>query len=276
MIGICHPSLRWLRNCIRDTFYAGVIVGTLWSPVHAEESPATTEMSSPDADAPTAAEPATIDPTVQLRGSVWRTKAGIVFLKTPIGVLTLSSTSTLKDLKASQVVTFWVHGRHTVVEIRKRTDGSLVHRYLSGPLTPGTDDPKSFQWWGPDGDLTIQLGTEDERLSSYHEGDLLTVEVDDDNGLRGVHDLQFDLQISQTPPTGADVQLLLSGTVTKLKSNFVFIRTPIGLVMLNSKIGVPPVKVGQPLTIRIDHEHVTVTLLSKKSTTPRPGAATIR
>ena len=277
MIGICHPSLRRLRHCIRDTFYACVIGGTLLGPVHADESTAAIEMtSSPVADAPAAGEPATIDPSITLRGSVWRTKAGIVFLKTPIGLLTLSSKTTLKDLKASQVVTFWVHGRHTVVEIRKRTDGSLVHRYLSGPMTSGTDEPKTLRWWGPDGEQTVQLGTEDERLSSYHEGDLLTVEVDDANTLRGVHDLQFDLQISQTPPTGADVQLLLSGTVTKLKSNFVFIRTPIGLVMLNSKIGVPQVKVGQPLTIRIDHEHVTVTLHSTKSTTPRPGTATIR
>ncbi len=277
MIGICQPSLHRLQHCIRDTLYAGVIVGTLLGPVHAEESPATPAMtSSPVADTPATGEPATIDPSITLRGSVWRTKAGIVFLKTPIGLLSLSSKTTLKDLKASHEVRLWVHGRHTVVEIRKRADGSLVHRYLSGPMTAGTGDPKSFQWWGPDGDLTIQLGTEDERLSSYHEGDLLTVEVDDANSLRGVHDLQFDLQISQAPPTGADVQLLLSGTVTKLKSNFVFIRTPIGLVMLNSKIGVPHVKVGQPLTVRIDHEHVTVTLPSTKPATPRPGAATNR
>ena len=277
MIGIYHPSIRRLQHWIRDTLYAGVIVGTLLGPVHAEESPATPAMtSSPVADTPATGEPATIDPSFTLRGSVWRTKAGIVFLKTPIGLLSLSSKTTLKDLKASHEVRLWVHGRHTVVEIRKRADGSLVHRYLSGPITFAVGDPKTFQWWGPDGDLTIQLGAEDERLSSYHEGDLLTVEVDDANNLRGVHDLQFDLQISQAPPAGADVQLLLSGTVTKLKSNFVFIRTPIGLVMLNAKIGVPHVKVGQPLTVRIDQEHVTVTLLSTTPTAPRPSAATIR
>jgi hypothetical protein len=136
-------------------------------------------------------------------------------------------------------------------------------------MTSGTGDPKTLQWWGPDGDLTVQLGTEDERLAGYHEGDLLTVEVDNANTLLGVHDLQFDIQVSQTPPAGADVQLLLSGTVTKLKSNFVFIRTPIGLVMLNAKIGIPPVKVGQALTVHIDHEHVTITLPSTGAPTPR-------
>jgi hypothetical protein len=88
-----------------------------------------------------------------------------------------------------------------------------------------------------------------------------------------VHDLQYDLQVSQAPPAGSDVQLLLSGTVTKLKSNFVFVRTPVGLVMLNSKIGIPPVKVGQPLTLHIDHEQVTVTLPPTKTPTPRRSAS---
>ncbi len=175
-------------------------------------------------------------------------------------MLSLSSKTTLKDLKASQEVLFWVHERHVFVEIRKRADESLVHRYLSGPMTSGTDEPGTLHWWGPDGDQAIHVGKLEERLTSYREGDPLTVEVDETNTISGVHDLQFDLQISQTPPAGSDVQLLLSGTVSKLKSNFVFVRTPVGLVMLNSKIGIPRVKVGQPITLHIDSGHVTVTL----------------
>jgi hypothetical protein len=206
---------------------------------------------------------------------VWRTKAGIVFLKTPIGLLTLSSKTTLKDLKASHEVRFWVHERHSVVEIRKRADGSLVHRYLSGPMESGTDTPRTLHWWGPDGDQIVYVGTQEARLTNYREGDLLTVEVDETNTIHGVHDLQFDLQISQTPPAGADVELLLSGTVSKLKSNFVFVRTPVGLVMLNSKIGIPRVKVGQPLTLHIDHEHVAVTFPSTDTPTPRRSALPI-
>ena len=169
-----------------------------------------------------------------------------------------------------------MHERHSVVEIRKRADGSLVHRYLSGPMTSGTDAPRTLHWWGPDGDQTVHVGTQEERLTGYREGDPLTVEVDETNTISEVHDLQFDLQVSQAPPAGADVQILLSGTVSKLKSNFVFVRTPIGLVMLNSKIGVPRVKVGQPLTLHIDDEHVTVTLPSTAIAPPRRSASNIR
>lgn len=271
-------SLCRLQRRAIETLCAGVVVVTLLGPVRAEEPPAPTgALSLPaaasPAQTPAAVDPITIDPFIRLQGSVWRTKAGIVFLKTPIGLLTLTSKTTLKDLKASQEVRFWVHERHFVVEIRKKADGSLVHRYLSGPMTSGTDDPRTLRWWGPDGDQTVHVGTQEERLTGYREGDLLTVEVDDTNTISGVHDLQFDLQVSQTPPVGADVQLLLTGTVSKLKSNFVFVRTPVGLVMLNSKIGIPRVKVGQPLTLHIDHEHVTVTFPSTGTPTPRRSAS---
>ncbi len=276
--GMRDSSLRRLQRGAIETLCAGVVILTLLGPVRAEEPPAPDEILSPPAaetpaPTPAAVDPVTIDPFIELRGSVWRTKAGIVFLKTPVGLLTLTSKTTLKDLKASQEVRFWVHERHSVVEIRKRADGSLVHRYLSGPMTSGTDAPKTLRWWGPDGDQTVHVGTQEERLTNYREGDPLTVEVDETNTISGVHDLQFDLQVSQTPPAGADVQLLLSGTVSKLKSNFVFVRTPIGLVMLNSKIGVPRVKVGQPLTLHIDHEHVTVTLSPTETPTPRRSAS---
>ena len=276
--GMRDSSLRRLPRRVLDTLCAGVIVVTLLGPVRAEEPQTPAEiLSLPTAETPAptpaAVEPVTIDPFIMLRGSVWRTKAGIVFLKTPIGLLTLTSKTTLKDLKASQEVRFWAHERHFIVEIRKRADGSLVHRYLSGPMTSGTDAPKTLRWWGPDGDQTVHVGTQEERLTDYHEGDPLTVEVDETNTISGVHDLQFDLQVNQTPPAGADVQLLLSGTVSKLKSNFVFVRTPIGLVMLNSKIGIPRVKVGQPLTLHIDHEHVAVTFPSTETPTPRRSAS---
>jgi hypothetical protein len=142
-------------------------------------------------------------------------------------------------------------------------------------MTSGTDAPKTLRWWGPDGEQIVQVGTQEERLTDHREGDPLTVEVDDTNTVSGVHDLQYDIQVNQAPPAGADVQLLLSGTVSKLKSNFVFVRTPIGLVMLNSKIGIPRVKVGQPLTLRIDHEHVTVTFPSTETPTPRRSASPI-
>src|SRR6476620_7348552 len=153
----------WLRrSCLATSIAVGMLHNLVAAaelpqasdPAAPAQTPATESQPSPDAG------PVEVDPSVTLKGAVWRTKSGIVFLKTPVGLLTLSSKTTLKDLKASHEVLFWVHGRHSVVEIRKRADGSLVHRYLSGPMTPGTDAPKTLRWWVPDGDQTVHVDSQ--------------------------------------------------------------------------------------------------------------------
>lgn len=254
------PSSRHLFNLAGT-----LLLGLFAFPVLAEESvtaPASDiPQESPQTDnQPVTGEATEADPSISLEGTVWRTKAGIVFLRTPVGTLTLSSKTTLKDLKSSHRVSFWVHDRFSVVEIRKRSDDSLVHRYFSGPMTLGPDSSKTLLWWAPEGEQTVHFGTQEKKLSTHNEGDAVTVEIDDSRTIIGVHDLQFDLQISQVPPSGSEAHLLLSGTVSKLKSNFVFLRTPVGVVMVNAKIGLPKVKVGQSLTLHIENGHVSVDL----------------
>ena len=255
---------------------AGASPDALWAAEggQANDGDAPPQTTAPDSQPGVA--PAEVDPSITLKGAVWRTKAGIVFLKTPVGLLTLSSKTTLKDLKASHEVSFWVHDRHVAVEIRKRSDGSLVHRYLSGPMTLGPDSSKTLRCWTADGEQTVHYGTQETKLAAYHEGDPLTVEVDESQTIIGVHDLQFDLQISQTPPAGSPAHVLLSGSVSKLKSNFVFFRTPVGVVMINAKIGIPPVKVGHTLTLHIDNGRVNVevTKTAKPAARSNAGPAT--
>src|SRR5512138_411434 len=108
--------LHRLNRRALEIFCAWIVVVILLGPIHAEEPPPPVETPSLPATEPLEQPPAIInsvmvDPFIQLQGSVWRTKAGIVFLKTPIGLLTLTSKTTLKDLKASQEVSFWVHER---------------------------------------------------------------------------------------------------------------------------------------------------------------------
>lgn len=272
MIRQTHTDFGHLL-CRRCILVCGLVLSTaLASAGSAEEpSPQAATPSSNQASPPVTPTSAVV-PSIALRGSVWRTKAGIVFLKIPIGMLTLSSKTTLKDLKASQEVWFWLRDSSSVVEIRKKGDGTLVHRYLSGPMRSATDSTKRLLWWTPDGERAVHLGTHEERLASNHDGDPLTVEVDDVDTVIGVHDLQFDLQVSQAPPTGSDAYVLLSGTVSKIKSNFVFLRTPIGVVTVNTKIGVRTAKVGQRMTLHIDQDRIDIDLAVGGSSTARPAS----
>lgn len=270
MIWHTHPCVGHVLHSL-SLLICGLALSTALAGVSAAEDPAPQAPISPNNQSnPAGATIDEVDPSIVLRGSVWRTKAGIVFLKTPIGMLTLSSKTTLKDLKASQEVWFWLHETSSVVEIRKKGDDTLVHRYLSGPMKSATDSTKRLLWWTPTGEQAVHPGTHEERLASHRDGDLLTVEVDGADTIIGVHDLQFDLQVGQAPPTGSDTHVLLSGTVSKLKSNFVFLRTPIGVVTVNTKVGVHNAKVGQRMTLHIDQGRVDVDLVATGSSVTRP------
>ncbi|MBH0187282.1 MAG: hypothetical protein HP493_00085 [Nitrospira sp.] len=211
------------------------------------------------------------NPSITLKASVWRTKPGIVFLKTPIGLLTLSSKTTLKDFLASQDVFFWIHDTHLAIEIRKRSNDSLVHRYLSGPFKRSGDGENKLLRWTPEGERSFDFGAHERSLAGLREGSPITVEVTDNGTVIGVHDLQFDLQIGQIASGGSDAQVLLTGTVSKLKSNFIFFRTPVGVVNVNAKIGIKNAKVGQTLTLRIHRRNVVADLV-----TPNTASSTRR
>jgi hypothetical protein len=209
-----------------------------------------------------------VNPSIMLTGRVWRAKPGIVFLKTPIGLLSLSSRTTLKTLPASQEVSFWIHEDHVAIDVVRRTDGALVHRYLTGPFKRDSADGTQLIGWTPEGEKAFHMGIYERALASRKDGESVTVEVDGRDTVIGVHDLQFDLQIGQVATNGSKAHVLLAGTISKLKSNFIFFRTPIGIVNVNAKIGIKNAKVGQTLTLRMHDHHVVADLSTSIDSAP--------
>lgn len=228
-------------------------------------------MDSQPAAQPAIAEPAPIrvdvNPSIEITGRVWRAKPGIVFLKTPIGLMSLSSKTTLKTLPASQEVSFLVHDEYIVIDIVRRTDGTFVHRYLTGPFRRDSGDNTKLLLWTPNSGLkAFHMGTYESALTAPKSSDSVTVEVDGTGNVIGVHDLQFDLQIGQIAPRGSKAQLLLTGTIAKMKSNFIFFKTPIGIVNVNTKIGIKNAKIGQTMTLHMHNDSVVADLAAANDT----------
>ncbi|HSA85377.1 MAG TPA: hypothetical protein VLE46_04285 [Nitrospira sp.] len=228
------------------------------------DNPPTTQQET----GPTAPTFTEVNPSIVLTGRVWRAKPGIVFLKTPIGLMSLSSKTTLKTLPASQEVSLLIHGDHVVVDIVRRTDGTLVHRYLTGPLRRDSEEGTRLMGWTPEGEKAFHMGLHERALASRKDGESVTIEVDGKNTVIGVHDLQFDIQIGQVATNGSKVHVLLSGPISKLKSDFIFFRTPIGIVNVNAKIGIKNAKVGQILTLRMHDHHLVADLSASVESAP--------
>ena len=212
--------------------------------------------------------PAPVSPSVQISGAIWRSKPGIVFLQTPIGPLSLSSKSTLRDIKTSQKITLWVHGTTSVIDIRERGVDKLVHRYVTGMPNFTSPEKNALTLWTPDGEQSFTLGAFETKIAGRQDHQPLTIEVDGTGTIKGLHDVQFDLQVNQVPRTPSSLHLLLNGTVSKLKSNYVFLKTPLGIVTVSGKTGVRNAKVGQEMSVWIQDRHVAIDLYQDGLTSP--------
>ncbi len=210
--------------------------------------------------------PQPVSPSIRVSGLVWRSKPGIVFLQTPIGTLSLSSKTSLRDIKGSHKVTLSVNGPSTAVDIRDRGAGILVHRYLTGIPHYASPEKRDVRFWTPEGEKTFTVGSFGSRIAAAQQA--VTVEVDEAGTIKGVHDLQFDLQVNQAPRNSSHTHMRLSGTVFKLKSTYVFLKTPLGVVTVSSKTGVRHAKVGQDMTVWVNDDHVAIDLYQADTTVP--------
>jgi hypothetical protein len=210
---------------------------------------------------------ASLVPSIRVSGSVWRSKPGIVFLQTPIGLLSLSSKTGLRDIKSAHTITLSVNGTNTAVDVRDRNTGSLVHRYVSGIPRYASQEKTTVLLWTPEGEQSFVLGPLSAKMPRDSDRPV-TLEVTEDGAIKGVHDLQFDLQVSQAPKTDSQTRIRIHGTVTKLKSSFVFLKTSLGIVTVSAKTGVRNAKVGQDMTVWIHGDHVAIDLYQENDMAP--------
>jgi hypothetical protein len=253
-------SLLWLTCLAQPTW------GDTAAPII--EPPPLAEPGEPVAEEAIEAAAGPVSPSVQISGSIWRSKPGIIFLQTPIGPLSLSSKTTLRDVRSSQKITLWVHGTTTVVDIRERGNDKLAHRYVTGLPNFTSPEKHAVTLWTPDGEQSFTLGPFEAKISGRADEQPFTIEVDGAGTIRGLHDLQFDLQVNQIPRTPSSVHLLLNGTVSKLKSNYVFLKTPLGIVTVSGKTGVRNAKVGQEMSVWIRERHMAIDLYQDGLTAP--------
>jgi hypothetical protein len=226
-------------------------------PAVEQTEPATAESIAPETVEPVAAP---VSPSVQISGSIWRSKPGIVFLQTPIGPLSLSSKTTLRDIRGSHKITLWIHGTTTVIDVREKGAGTFVHRYVTALPNFTSSSKNTVTVWTPEGEQSLTLGAFETKIAGRPDHVPFTVEIDRSGAVKGLHDVQFDLQVNQVPRSASPLHLLLNGTVSKVKSNYVFLKTPLGIVTVSGKTGVRNAKVGQEMSVWVQEQHVAIDL----------------
>lgn len=242
----------------------------------AVESPAIEPAATESGETAATAGPSdtSVTPRVRVSGHIWRMSPGLVFLRTPIGLVTLSCKTCLRDLRGGPTVTVYVHGARGAVHITPRGASHPSQRYFWGPMPEGAPAKKELALWTPEGEQSFSTERVSAKLAAVPPGRSVTFEAGNGETLIGVHDLHVDLQVSQLPAQPGNTELHVTGSVSKIKNGYVHVQTELGLLPITSKTGLClgkdrcRTKVGEDLTLWIHDTNLAIDLHPSGSQSP--------
>ena len=112
-----------------------------------------------------------------------------------------------------------------------------MHRYVTGMPNFTTPDKHAVELWTPRRRTVVHARRMNPKSPAVRTNRPFTVEVDGAGKPFAAHDVQFDLQVNQIPCTASSRPPLAEWNRPKLKSNYVFLKTPLGIVTVSAKPG---------------------------------------
>lgn len=122
----------------------------------------------------------TIESHMNVSKVVPKVHADQVTVKTSWGQIVTSSATAPSNLKVGEEVDMQVSGNNAAIDVHRKGEKALSHRYLSGNLTYASSDKKEITLWTPEGEKTFGVQTGRSKLSAFEEGAPITIELKSD------------------------------------------------------------------------------------------------
>lgn len=198
------------------------------------------------------------DTTTKVSGVISKIHSGRISVTTSWGHMNIQS-GALADAKVGDEITVWVNENNIVIDAYPKGTPRPYHRWVRGKLTYASADKNSITLWTPEGEKDFTVKRNRTKFSSYKEGALLTVQLNDKGEVVDVHGvLELELELALIPHTAPGNRIKLDGVVAEIKSGQVFVKTPVGRYSLNAKTAPQDVKVGDELTLWVSDNNVAV------------------
>jgi hypothetical protein len=204
----------------------------------------------------------------QLNGVVSRIQGGLLFVKTPMGQVTLSSTTALKDAKVGDEMRMWVNEDNYVIDLHRKGESTRAHRYCTRPLGYASPLKDEIKFWTPEGEKTFPVGEWKTKLSVIKEGSPITVELNETNQVIDIHRVEMTMQVASGPFEKSYTHLKLSGVVSKVQAGLVTVKTPTGHYTVGLKAIGAVCKVGDRVTMFVNEGNTVIDI--HKGDNPSP------
>ncbi len=195
---------------------------------------------------------------MKVSGVVSKVESGLTTVKTPWGSMTIASKATPKNLTVGEEVEMQVNENNAVIDVHRKGEKSHTHRFVSGNLAYTSPDHKEIKLWTPEGEKTFDVQSGRSQLSAIQEGTPVTIEVNEAGKVIDVHRFTVEMAFDEHPRTKPGHVIQVNGTVTKIQSGLIYVKTPTGQYTISAKTAPADAAVGDEVSLWLNEENMVI------------------
>lgn len=195
---------------------------------------------------------------MKVDGVVSKVESGLTTVKTSWGSMTIASKVTPTKLVVGEEVEMQVNENNAVIDVHRKGEKGHSHRFVSGNLTYASSDKKEVKLWTPEGEKTFDVQTGRSKMSSFQEGAPVTIELNEAGKVIDIHHFTVEMSFDEHPRTTPGHVIQVNGTVTKIQSGLIHVKTPTGEYTISAKTAPADAAVGDEVSLWINEENMVI------------------
>ena len=195
---------------------------------------------------------------MKVDGTVSKVQSDQVTVKTSWGHMVISSATAPKNLKVGEEVEMQVNENNAVIDVHRKGEKGHAHRYVSGNLSYASPDKKEIKLWTPEGEKTFDVQTGRSKMSSFEEGAPVTIELNEAGKVIDIHRFAVEMSFDEHPRTTPGYVIQVNGTVTKIQSGLIYVKTPAGQYTISAKTAPADAAVGDEVSLWLNEESMVI------------------
>ncbi len=202
--------------------------------------------------------PETKSTQMKVNGVVSKVQSGLTTVKTSWGSMTIASKVTPKNLEVGEEVEMQVSGNNAVIDIHRKGEKSQFHRFVTGDLTYTSADHKEITLWTPEGEKAFDVQSGRSKMSTFEEGAPVTIELNEAGKVIDIHRFTVEMSFDEHPRTTPGYVIQVNGTVTKIQSGLITVKTPTGQYTISAKTAPADAAVGDEVSLWLNEGNMVI------------------
>lgn len=195
---------------------------------------------------------------MKVSGVVSKVQSGVTTVKTSWGSMTIASATGSQKLEVGEEVEITVNENNAVIDVHRKDEPARAHRYITGNLVYVGKMKKEIKLWTPEGEKVFPLERLEVKTGGIEEGALVTVELNEAGTVVDLYRMTVEMSFDEHPRTTPGYVIQVNGTVTKIQSGVIYVKTPAGQYTISAKTAPSDAAVGDEVSLWLNDENMVI------------------